>query len=475
MAIESVVCSIAQVPDRFFDIKGRSYPIDVNRKVSVHSLPTYENYKDAIIYKINSRTHGAPPMAKIIFDYAMEEKGQLVNFTLTLTGQEKSSMTFAEAWQAAGNLIHADGILEEIVSNESSNYYYPLDSLTRKVRYTEKDEDTYNYTIETRLYQILDQDIIDSMTPETVDANSLSSDKITYAENHAMTDLCGREGQIDLDHFGSVDEVIAERDICEADYLAIIVDNDDNYHALIGIYAERSQNEPKDLVVWYKPKVPVDVSQFKGLDMWLRFSSINEMIYFLITKYNEDIISIDPSTVNANEGNGTWAVDDKITTVEKNDDYESKKAKGKLWAYVNPSTMRPYDDDYWFHQGEPYLIKSLTIAEEGKRLKANKITVKANEWPGMYMMIGETWVKNRDTGVNERMQIKIPFCKVRSNNTLTLEAEGSPVVFNLDLEVAQPRVGNLMEITMYEVSTKMLQDENGCFYAVDGSTELLSE
>ena len=75
MAIESVVCSIAQVPDRFFDIKGRSYPIDVNRKVSVHSLPTYENYKDAIIYKINSRTHGAPPMAKIIFDYAMEEKG----------------------------------------------------------------------------------------------------------------------------------------------------------------------------------------------------------------------------------------------------------------------------------------------------------------------------------------------------------------------------------------------------------------
>jgi hypothetical protein len=47
----------------------------MNRKVSVHSLPTYENYKDAIIYKINSRTKTAPPLAKIIFDYAMEEKG----------------------------------------------------------------------------------------------------------------------------------------------------------------------------------------------------------------------------------------------------------------------------------------------------------------------------------------------------------------------------------------------------------------
>lgn len=475
MAIESVVCSVAQVPDRFFDIKGRSYPIDMNRKVSVHSLPTYENYKDAIIYKINSRTKTAPPLAKIIFDYAMEEKGQLTKIEFTLSNQTRPSMTFAEAWQAAGNLIHADGILEERIDNNSSNYYYPLDSLVRKIRYTEKVDDTYNYTIESRMYLILDQDIIDSMTPETVDARSLTSDKITYAENHAMTDLCGREGQIDLDHFGSVEEVVAKRDICEADYLAIIVDNNDNYHALIGIYSEKTQNEPKDLVIWYKPSVPVDVSQFKGLDMWLRFSSINEMIYFLITKYKEDIVSIDPSTIDANEGNDTWAVDDKITTVERNEDNESKRMKGKLWAYVNPRTMLPYDDDYWFHQGEPFLIKSLTIAEEGKKLKANRITVKSNEWPGMYMMIGETLIKNRDTGKEEKMQIKIPFCKVKSNNSLTLEAAGDPVIFNLDLEVAQPRTGNLMEITTYEVSTKMLQDGNGCFYAVDGSTELLSE
>jgi hypothetical protein len=69
MAIESAVKSIAQVPDRFFDVKGVAYPIDVNRKVSVASLPDYENYKDAIIYRINSHYPIAPPLAKIIFDY----------------------------------------------------------------------------------------------------------------------------------------------------------------------------------------------------------------------------------------------------------------------------------------------------------------------------------------------------------------------------------------------------------------------
>jgi len=73
MAIESVVKSIAVVPDRFFDITGKSYPIDWNRKVSVHSLPDYENYKDAIIYKINNRgKFVVPPLAKIIYDAAME-------------------------------------------------------------------------------------------------------------------------------------------------------------------------------------------------------------------------------------------------------------------------------------------------------------------------------------------------------------------------------------------------------------------
>jgi len=31
------------------------------------------------------------------------------------------------------------------------------------------------------------------------------------------------------------------------------------------------------------------------------------------------------------------------------------------------------------------------------------------------MMIGETYIRNRDTGEDERMQIKFPLCKVKSD------------------------------------------------------------
>lgn len=465
---ESAVNSVAQVPDRFFDIQGRAYDIDINRKVSVHSLPTYENYKDAVIYKINTKTKRAPVLPKIIFDAALEEKGTVVLETIELSGQAVSSMTLGELLERAGYVIHADGVIEKV--DTVSTYYYPLRALTAIVRYSEKNGTTYNYNHTEKMFQILDQGIIDSITPDIISARALTDQKVNYAENHAFTDLIGREGQLDLDQIGSVEDIIIEREICEADYLAIIVDNEDNYHALIGVYSQKENAEPKDTVVWYKPTVPVDVSQFKGLDMWIRFSSLNAMIYFIITKYSENIVDITPAFVNAN--GDTWAVDDKTTTLESQD--EATRAQGKLWAYVDPRTMKPYDDEYWFQAGESYYIKSLALSTPKKKIKANKISVSAGEWPGMYMFVGETWIRSYDSGQDERLQIKIPFCKVKSDHSLTLEAEGDPTTFKLELEVAQPRCGSMIEITAYESTQKMKKGENG-YYAVDGSSEVIFE
>ena len=93
----------------------------------------------------------------------------------------------------------------------------------------------------------------------------------------------------------------------------------------------------------------------------------------------------------------------------------------------------------------------------------------------MYMLVGETYIRSRDTGEDERMQIKFPLCKVLSNQNLTLEAEGDPTVFNLDIEVARPVNGIMMEITSYEIAEKMIPNEEGFLEIKDGSTEVLSE
>jgi len=43
------------------------------------------------------------------------------------------------------------------------------------------------------------------------------------------------------------------------------------------------------------------------------------------------------------------------------------------------------------------------------------------------------------------------------------------------LEVAKPNSGAMMELTAYETAEKLIEGDNGCFFAVDGSTEVLIE
>ena len=646
MAVESAVMSIGQVPDRFFDVKGRSYPIDWNRKVSVASLPTYENYKDAVIYRINSSTPVIPPAAKIIFDSDMPTTGQgtyhlayfsdspnkitlgyllqhaqqakttaeTITVTATVTKTDSSRLDVAlNEGNKIVDVVIADGsekiVLVEDLNKDTGTFSlvqrkpFTTTSITNKVIitvYNEKsmsvtgtinlnvignlekslhtqtikevgDSGTYSTTLtydeitdytpvigaDGNGFTVYDNDFfklyvssmygyswfysllpIDTLISGTynqskqiyefkidlpyylLNSNVMSQNSqhftvydggeaaatlVTYMQNKSATSLYAANDSVLVDQYGALNNINTYLDIENGDYLAIIVDTNDEYHALIGknetvtvendniitetgtVHQHTQRDEfARDAVVWSKPTVAVDVTQFIGLDMWIRFHSINEMIYFMITKYAQDIESIIPSTIYSTDVNSTRnasgetqshqiAVDSEITTVEENEDAESRKKEGKLWAYVNPRTMTPFPDDYWFHRGEPVYVKSLTIAPRDKKIKGNRITVKADQWPGMYMVVGETYIRNRDTGEDERMQLKFPMCKVRSDQTITLSADGEPTTFNLNLEVARPKNGIMMEITTYEVAKKLIEGEDGCFFEADGSTEVLSE
>lgn len=133
--------------------------------------------------------------------------------------------------------------------------------------------------------------------------------------------------------------------------------------------------------------------------MWNKFESINALIYFLITKYEQDILSIIPVTNVADSPNNF----EEDYTQYQADHLEDEKLKGKLHAYINPETMLPFEDDYWFNQGDVFYIKSLTLSTKEKKIKGNKILVEAGQFPGMYMLVGETYLRERETGKDERM------------------------------------------------------------------------
>lgn len=77
------------------------------------------------------------------------------------------------------------------------------------------------------------------------------------------------------------------------------------------------------------------------------------------------------------------------------------------------------------------------------------IEVSANSFPGTYKLVGDTFARNKATGVDEYFQFIIPEAKMGAENTLTLEAEGDPTVFNMTMRVLRPRDGVMMKLIKY--------------------------
>jgi hypothetical protein len=80
------------------------------------------------------------------------------------------------------------------------------------------------------------------------------------------------------------------------------------------------------------------------------------------------------------------------------------------------------------------------------------IDVSANSFPGTYYVVGDTFARSEASGNDEMFQFIIPKAKVTSENTITLEAEGDPSVFNMNLKVLRPADGVMMRLVKYELT-----------------------
>ena len=97
-------------------------------------------------------------------------------------------------------------------------------------------------------------------------------------------------------------------------------------------------------------------------------------------------------------------------------------------------------------------------------VKSNKeIVISADTFPGTYYVTGDTYARSDVDGSDQFFQFIIPKAKVTSENTITLEAEGDPSVFNMNLSVLRPEDGEMMRLVQYDLS-------EGQTYSIDGPT-----
>lgn len=90
--------------------------------------------------------------------------------------------------------------------------------------------------------------------------------------------------------------------------------------------------------------------------------------------------------------------------------------------------------------------KTLSLMFENNAKTADKeIVISANKYPGVYSVVGKTFARNMK-GEDEVFVWFVPRAKVNSEVTLTMEAEGDPTVFDMNLKVLRQPDGTMMKL-----------------------------
>lgn len=162
----------------------------------------------------------------------------------------------------------------------------------------------------------------------------------------------------------------------------------------------------------------------------------------------------------------TFAIDTRSNTIHGSYRYLEKYSQCELTVFIDPKTMQPYEPNANSYQkkngdtlnGDYRIIKQNEIYYKWTRSKAtdestlgHQIVVDSTHFPGTYRLVGETYSRSRSTGKDQRFQFEIPLCKMGTENSFTLEAEGEPTTFNMTLKVLRREDGVMMKLTQYNV------------------------
>ena len=157
--------------------------------------------------------------------------------------------------------------------------------------------------------------------------------------------------------------------------------------------------------------------------------------------------------------------DDTTTKITKMLKYDAKEdgsvttikdGLGKAWKVIGY-----FDDKGVFKTSTLTAVKGkvYTVKVETSAAQTNTLTITADSYPGIYKLVGDTYARNRNTGEDEYFQFIIARAKMSAEQTLTLQAEGDPTTFNLNMTVLRPESGSMIELIQYSLPDTEAVDE----------------
>lgn len=152
--------------------------------------------------------------------------------------------------------------------------------------------------------------------------------------------------------------------------------------------------------------------------------------------------------------------------------------------WYNPATMEELTDASAVNtilDTYKYAYCEKTYTKAGNTVgtvSGKKIEISAANFPGTYRVVGETYARSQNTGNDEYFQFEIPKAKMSAENTITLEAEGDPSVFNMTMKVLRPESGPMIVLRQYSLEdateSTASTTHTVTFALADGDTNITS-
>lgn len=146
-------------------------------------------------------------------------------------------------------------------------------------------------------------------------------------------------------------------------------------------------------------------------------------------------------------------------TVKDNYELDSDLGSGTVYPTLTYKNGTKTGTDYT----EERVFVSFFVKVQGYQL-----TVGPDNFPGTYYITMNTYARSEASGEDEEFMIVIPKGKITSENTITMEADGDPSVFNMNIEVLRTTI-DAKPVMMYLIKYKYAITGTG---AVDGDLVL---
>lgn len=180
-------------------------------------------------------------------------------------------------------------------------------------------------------------------------------------------------------------------------------------------------------------------------DEWVDSLTYDDYVINKVTnQYGEELI-IDKLFRTVKDGNNIMT--------GSGDDYGPEMTESNDYYLVYFSILKR--DYYYLKYGTVYLKRCRVIDEDVNDITflGTNLSIDTDTFPGEFLIVGETYVREQQTGKDRRLQFVINRAAISASTKIQLQAGGNPTTFSIDVDVLRPKTKkkSMIELIQYDV------------------------